>query len=308
MPVKRGSQHRLVAIKEVTYGTTPATPVMQEIVITRFRVNKSMGTTRSAQIRQHPFVDRMLPGRRTQDMEIGAELQLTNHDLLFEMLAGQAFSANVLKMADALIGMTLESQAQVGAGLFDLFTGVFVNRAEITFSAAEDAPIGITFGLGALTSELDGATTIASSVTAAADINPFVFQEAEITIGGVERPVSAMTVRAERTVDPLWVGGSYFPREQVPGDFTVTGSLTVPYEDDVESGRLEGFTDAPVVILCNTLGGVATSLTITLHKTKYLSMSKEVAGRGMRTQEIDYEAYYSPADATVMTITRDVTP
>jgi hypothetical protein len=36
-------------------------------------------------------------------------------------------------------------------------------------------------------------------------------------------------------------------------------------------------------------------------------MGKEVAGRVARTQEIDWEAVYSPADLTVMTITRDNT-
>lgn len=307
MPVKRGSQHRLVAILEATYGTTPATPVMSEIVLTRLRINKQMGVVRSAQIRQHPFVDRMLPGRKTQDLEIGAELQVGNLDLLFQMLAGAAFATDTLKMADALKGATLESQSQVGAGLFDQFVGAFVNRAEFTFSATEDAAIGVTFGLGALTSELDAPTTIATSVTAAADVDPLVFMDTVITIGGVARPVSAMTIRAERAVDPLWVGGSYVPREQVPGDFTVSGSLTIPFEDNVESTRLEGFTSAAIVVPCLSQSGT-TGVTLTLHKVNYMSMGKEVAGRGARVQEIDWEAVYSPADLTVMTITRDNAP
>jgi hypothetical protein len=226
MPVKRGSQHRLVAIREVTYGTTPATPVGVEIPLTRLRVNKQMGVVRSAQIRQHPFVDRMLPGRKTQDLEIGAELQVENLDILIELLCGAAFATNSVKMVDALKGMTLESQAQVGAGLFDQFIGAFVNRGELTFNASEDAAIGVTFGLGALLSELDAPATIFTSVTNAADRNPLIFMDTIITIAGVARPVSAMTIRAQRAVDPLWVGGSYQPREQVPGEVTLTGSPT----------------------------------------------------------------------------------
>lgn len=306
MPVKRGSQHRLVAIREVTYGTTPATPVGVEIPLTRLRVNKQMGVVRSAQIRQHPFVDRMLPGRKTQDLEIGAELQVENLDILIELLCGAAFATNSVKMVDALKGMTLESQAQVGAGLFDQFIGAFVNRGELTFNASEDAAIGVTFGLGALLSELDAPATIFTSVTNAADRNPLIFMDTIITIAGVARPVSAMTIRAQRAVDPLWVGGSYQPREQVPGEVTLTGSITIPYEDDVESSRLEGFTNAVIVVPCLSQDG-STGITITMHKVNYLSMGKEVAGRVARTQEIDWEAVYSPADLTVMTITRDNT-
>ncbi|AKU43438.1 tail subunit [Caulobacter phage Sansa] len=306
MPVKRGSQHRLLAIKETVYGTTPATPTMLEILLTRLRVNKQMGVTRSGTIRQHPFVDRMLPGRKTQDLEIGMELQTNNMDLLFEMLAAKTFSTDVLKMGDGLTSMTLESQAQVGAGLFDHFLGAFVNRMEISFSANEDAAIAVTIGFGALSSELDATATLATAVTEAVDVDPLVFFDSVVNIAGVARPVTALTIRAERTVEPLWVGGSYLPRENVPGDFTLSGSLTIPYEDAVESARLEGFVDADLEVVCLSASG-DTGITFAVPKLKYMSMGKEVAGRGARYQEIDYEAYYDRTEQTVLVITRDNT-
>lgn len=302
--VKRGSQHRLGIILEVTYGTTPATPALVELPITRLRKNVSMGAIRSGQIRSHPFLDRMLPGSKTQDLEIGGELQYGNYDILLQMLAGTAWSTDVLKMGDALLGATMESRMSGGTALYDQFTGVFVNRAEFSISAEEDAPVGVTFGLAALTSELDATTSLATTTPNAADRNPYVYNDGVTEIATVSRPITSITFRCERAVDPLRVIGSNVAREWVPGDFTLTGSLTVPMEDAIESARLESFTSVPIHLRLNE----GTSfIDFLIHKAKYTTMGRSVEGRGALMQEIEFEAHYDSTAATVLTITRSAT-
>ena len=303
MPVKRGSQHRLGMILEVTYGTTPATPAMTEVPITRLRKNKSMGAIRSAQIRSHPFLDRLLPGFKTQDLEIGAELQHGNYDSLLQLLAGQAWATNVLKMGDGLLSATMESRMSGGTILYDQFTGVFVNRAEFSISADQDAPVSVTFGLAALTSELDATVALASTTPAAADKNPFTYLDGLTEIATVVRPVTSVTFRCERAVDPLRVIGSAVAREFVPGDFTLTGALTMPIEDALESARLEGFTNAPPHPRCSEPGGTV-YLDFLIPQVKFLSMGRSIEGRGGLMQEVEFEAIYDTSSATVMTITR----
>lgn len=298
--VKRGSQHRLGIILETVYGTTPATPAMVELPITRLRKNKSMGAIRSAQIRSHPFLDRMLPGARTQDLEVGAELQPQNHDVLLQMLAGQAWASDKLKIGDALLGATLESRSGPAPLLYDQFIGAFVNRFEITISAEEDAPVGVTFGMGALTSELDATTSLATTNPDPADVDPFTYIEGLTELNGVARPVTSITFRAERTVDPLRVIGSADPRENVPGDFNVTGSITTPFEDGVESGILEAFTTVPIHVRV----GSTAYLDFLIPSVKYMSLGRSVEGRGALMQEIEFEAIYNRTEGTVLVIER----
>ena len=304
MAVKRGSQHRLGMILEVTYGTTPATPAFTEIPITRLRKNKSMGAIRSAQIRSHPFLDRMLPGAKTQDLEIGAELQYANYDSLLQLLAGAAWSSDVLKMSDGLLSASMESQMSGGTALYDQYTGVFVNRAEFSISAEQESPIGVTFGLAALTSELDATVSLATTNPAAADRNPFTYIDGLTEIDGDPRPVTSMTFRCERAVDPLRVIGSANARQMVPGDFTLTGSITVPLEDGVESGQLESFASVPIHVRLAEPGGT-TYLDFLIHLAKFMSLGRSIEGRGALMQEIEFEAIYSSAESTVMTITRE---
>lgn len=303
MPVKRGSQHRLGIVLEVTFGTTPATPALTELPIMRLRKNKSMGAIRSAQIRSHPFLDRLLPGRKTQDLEIGAELQHSNYDMLLQLLAGQAWATNVLKIGDALLSATLESRMSGGTALYDQFVGAYVNRFEMSVSADEEAPVGVTFGLGALTSELDSTTSLATTTPAAADKNPFVYIDGLTEINGSPRPVTSITFRCERATDPLRVIGAQTDREVVPGDFTLTGTLTMPLEDGVESAILEAFTSVPIHLRLAEPGGTV-YLDFLIHLVKYTSMGRSIENRGALFQEVEFEAIYSSAQSTIMTITR----
>jgi len=303
MAVKRGSQHRAVGILEASYGVTPATPAMKELLLTRLRPGKGIGAIRSGQIRTHPFTDKMMRGRGTQDLEFGGELQHANYDDFLQMLAGQAWASNVLKIGDGLVGMTVESQSGGSPALFDQYTGYYINRCEVSISATEDAPIGVTFGGSAQTSELDATTTLATSVVPAAEKLPFVYGDGSVSIGGTSRAVTACTFRVERTVDPIRVIGSYSDYEQVPGDVVITGTLTIPYENATDSARLEGFTDAAIVLRTANVGG-AVYLDWALHNAKYVSMSRPVDGRGARMQDIEFEAYYNTAQATGLTITR----
>lgn len=300
MAVKRGSQHRLGIILEAVYGTTPATPALTEVPITRLRKNVAMGAIRSGQIRAHPFLDRIIPGAKTQDLEIGAELQAGNFDIFLQLLAGQAWSANVLKMADALLGATLESRMSGGTVLYDQFTGAFVNRIEFSISAEDDAPVGITIGMAALTSELDATVSLATTTPASADTDPFTYIDGLTEIDGVPRPVTSITFRAERTVDPLRVIGSSQAREMVPGDFTLSGSLVVPLEDAVDSTILESFESVPIHVRL----GSTVYVDFLIHLAKYLSLGRSVEGRGALMQEIEFEAHYDATAQTVMTITR----
>lgn len=300
MSAARGSKHVLRMIKEVTYGTTPATPTMFEIPFNTFNKDVAVGMIRSGQIRAHPFVDRLIKGPETNDLTLNTELQDDTHDLLLEGLCGAAFASNVVKVTDALVGSTFESE-HLAPHLFDTFTGACINRGEFVFSAQPDSVIQANYGLMCQAGQLDQTATIATASTAPPDSDPFVFTEATVTIGGSARPVTALTFTLQRTINPLWVLGSVIPREYVPSDVTLTGQITIPLEDATESARLKGFTAAALVAAC-TKG--ADSRTFTMPKINYAKMGRQIQNRGVILQAIDFEAKFDSASNTVMSIGR----
>lgn len=302
MPAGRGSRHKLQLIKEVTFGTTPATPAMIEIPVTSYTPNIDVGVIRSNQIRSHPFVDRLLHGVDTFDHEMGVELQDDNFDVLFELLCGDTWATNALKAKDVLSSCTLES-AHADLTLFDQYVGTFIRRCEISCQAAEDAAVTATFGLMSKSGTLDAATTLANSQVAATDVDPFVFADATVTINAVSRPVTAVSMVMERSVDPLRVLGTRAPREYIPSDFTLTGQITIPLEDNVESGRLVGFSNAPLVVKVGD-AGQTNWRQFSIPKVKYKKMGRPINNRGVILQTIDWEAHRDSVTDTVVNITR----
>jgi hypothetical protein len=296
----RGSKHKLKLIKESVLGTTPATPTMLEIPINTYSPDVSVNVIRSEQIRTHPFVDRLLQGAQTNDFQIVTELQDDNHDLLLELLTGQAWSSDVTKFADVLVGASMESEHS-DLTLFDQFTGACIKQAQFNFPAQADGKVTAQYDLLALTGVMDQGTTIATAVTAASAPDPYTFAQATVTIGGASKPVTSLTITAARQIDPLYLLGTRQPSEYIPSAVTVTGQIVIPLVNANESARLIGFTEAALVAVCTQSGN---SRTFTLPKINYAKMSRPIQNRGVILQTIDFEAKYDITSGTVMSIGR----
>lgn len=301
MTVQRGSTAKLVVIKEVTPGTTPATPTMLEMPVVSFSPNSNIGVLKSEQIRSHPFTDKMLDGRFMHEFGIDFELQDGVHDTLLETFLGSTISAKAIKFTDALKTLSMEEQIGGGSSLFNHFLGAYLNRLSISAAASDTAPVRVSTSGTALTATLDDSATIATAVTAAANNDPFIFADASLTANATAVPVVSGTINLERVVDPLMLWNSRNPREFVPGAATASGSIVVPYDDAVQANILEAFTDAALVFKFANKG-VTTYRQFTFPKTKFVRLGRTVDGRGGRMQQIDWEAYYDSTSATICTM------
>lgn len=299
MSVIRGSQHKLVGIAEVTFGVTPATPVMLELPITNFNPTSNSGTMESAQLRAHPFVDQLLSTVFSHSIGLDWEMQANNQDSLIQMLCGDTWTTNVVKVKDVLSSMTIESQNN--GTLFSQYTGFFIGKTSVSVGSGDNAPIKITATGMAKAATLDAGATIASSVTAAAANTPMVFTGASATISGSAVALTNISFDLERTVNPLQLIGATTPREYVPAQVKLSGSLTVPYDAGAQSTVFAGFTDAPLVLTC---AQGAKSFAFSIPKTKFTSFGRQVNQRGAILQSINWEAYYDTSSSTVMSITR----
>lgn len=299
MAVLRGSVEKLVQIPEVTFGTTPATPVMIEVLKTGFTPKDSQTVLRSAQIRTHPYVDRMLYGRFVHDIQLDTEMQAASHDPLFQVMFGSTISAKAMAFADALKSMTLEDQN--GASNFNQYTGAFFTKMSVSASASDTTPVKVSYTGQAKAGTLDASSTLATSVTAATPVDPFIFADATLTVAGSATAVMSGNFDLNRAVDPLMLWGSRIPREFIPADVTCTGKITVPYDTGAQSTIVTAFSDAALVWKFGNVG-ITTFRQFTMPKTKLVDISRPITTRGGMMQDVDFEAYYDSGSSTICTL------
>lgn len=306
--VNRGSTSQLAVIKETTAGTTPSTPTLQAIPFTSFTPKATVTVMRSNNIRSHPFTDKLSPGRLMHEFGLEVELAGATHDILLETFFGGTITTKALKFLDALKSMTIEEK--VATGDFNQWTYGVLSSLAITASAGDTTPVKMSFNGMAKAATLDAAATIATSVTPALDIEPFTFIGATLGVDASPTPVGSGTINFDRQVDPLMLLGSQNPREFVPGTATVTGTITVPYDDTgAGSGAtmataVTGFADKALVWNFGNTGNTSFRK-FTLPKTKFISLGRSLSDRGMRMQEINYESVYDSTSTTIATMTTE---
>lgn len=305
MPVQRGSTSQVTVIKEATAGTTPATPTMVEMPVVSFTPTHTNAVFKSSQIRAHPFIDQMAQGRLSHDFGLEVELAGAVHDTLFETMFGSVIATKTMKFLDALLSLTIEEK--IATGVFNQFTYGCFSQMTISASASDTAPVKVAFTGMARNGVLDAAATLATVVTPAASTTPFTFAGGTATLAGNATPISAGSLQFQRQVDPLVLLGAVLPREFVPSLVDITGTMTVPYDaSGFGSGAtiaplLTGFTDvAQVWKFADASAAVFRQFTIP--KTKFLSLGRSLSDRGMRMQNVNWEAIYDGTSTTACTL------
>lgn len=302
MAIIRGSTHLLQAIKEVTFGTTPATPALTELPLTNLQKKSAQTEIKSAQIRSHPYVDRIMYGQFVHSIQLDVEAQAATHDMLFETMFGGTISAKSLAFADVLKSLSMESSAGGGSSKFDQFTGAFFNKVSVSAAASDTLPVKVSFTGMAKAGTLDASSTLASTQVAATFVDPFIFADATLTAAAVSTAVVSGNFDISRQVDPLMLWASRVPREYVPAAVTITGSITVPYDDATQSTIVTAFSDAALVWTFNN-NGATTFRKFTMPKTKLLDITRTINVRGGIMQQISFEAYYDSGSLTACTMT-----
>lgn len=302
MAIIRGSTHLLQAIKEVTFGTTPATPTMLELPLASLSKKSDQTVLHSGHIRSHPWTDRMMYGRFMHTIGIDFELDGPNHDILFETMFGGTISAKALAFADVLKGLSVESSAGGGSSKFDQFTGTYFDSLSISASASDTEGVKCSVSGMAKVGTLDAAATLATTTTAATFVDPFIFADATLTIATIATAVAAGNIDIKRQVDPLMLWGSRVPREFIPGAVTATGKITIPYDDGVQSALVTAFADNALVFTFNNLGATVFRK-FTFPKAKTPGIARTINTRGGIMQELDWEAYYDTSSTTGVTMT-----
>lgn len=296
--------HKLFAVAEATYGTTPETPLLNNLRHTSCSLALSKESFQSAEINATRNLQDYRHGNRQIGGDIGIELSAGTYDSLLEGLLMGTWTANVLK-----IGQTRKSfsmlrefvdQTTAGQKRFHLATGVELNKLALSMVAgriitgtfgvigrdisySDDDPSGATY---------DGPTTT----------TPMDTFLGSLTIGGSPYDITELSLNIENGLTPnfiLFDDKTSLPSTQL---CNITGEIGVRF---TSATLLEAFDAGTKLALAFTTQDAAgKSYAFSIPKIMLNGGQPDVGGEGPINLKIPFQAVYDTGIGSTMQITR----
>lgn len=301
MAIASGSRHRLAAIAEVTYGTTPATPAFTSLRHNSCNIGLSKDAVESEEIRGDRQITCFRHGNKSVGGDIEGELVYGEYDSLIEAALCGTWSTDVLKAGTTRRSFTVERTFQ-DITQYMRYTGCEVNTMSI--SIAPNSMIGVSFGFIGKDQSIAQTAIAGSSYSALTDTCQFDSFTATINEGGSPIAlVTEMEVTLENGIEPQFVVGSSTTLRPSIGRCNVTGSITVYLEDQAMLTKFQNETESSLDITMTDPDG--NTFQIEIPKLKYNSGQPDVSGEGSVTVSMDFQAIYDSVDASNIVITRN---
>lgn len=301
MAIASGSRHRLAAIAEVTYGTTPTTPAFTSLRHNSCNIGLSKDAVESEEIRGDRQITCFRHGNKSVGGDIEGELVYGEYDSLIEAALCGTWSTDVLKAGTTRRSFTVERTFQ-DITQFMRYTGCEVNTMSI--SIAPNSMIGVSFGFIGKDQSIAQTAIASSTYSTLTDTCQFDSFTATINEGGSPIAlVTEMEVTLENGIEPQFVVGSSTTLRPSIGRCNVTGSITVYLEDQAMLTKFQNETESSLDITMTDPDG--NTFQIEIPKLKYNSGQPDVSGEGSVTVSMDFQAIYDSVDASNIVITRN---
>lgn len=219
------SQTRLAYITEVTYGTTPASPVFKNQRFTSESLNANIENRVSNEIRADRNVTDLIQVGADGGGSVDFELSYGSFDDWLESLMFGTWATNILKNANTQKSFTIEKTFEGGAtDQFHRFTGCVANSLSLEIQAKQIVTGSFEFiAKGATTAQ----AIIASATYTAANSNPVINAAANFasfSMSGVTNPeITSLKLKVTNNLRRQSVVGSLDARGVGTGRFEVTG-------------------------------------------------------------------------------------
>lgn len=301
MATKAASQKtQLGIIKEVTFGTTPATPQLlaQRHSDTAFTLNiEQLQDESKTAARQYFDISQ---GNKTVTGTINGPFSHNNYDTLLECGMLNTWATNSLALGNTRVSLTIE-EGQPDINEYFVYRGFVGNSFSI--SAPNDGIV--TFSMeGMAVAEANNSTTIsAASYTPFADRTAYTHCRGTVTEGGT--PIAyvsgvELTVNNNYSTQNVW--GECDASDLVEGRAQVTGTLTVFFVDTTLYNK---FVSGAASSLSFVLSDGTNTMTFTMPKIKYTAGDKPSANSSdPRTITLSFEAFAPSSVGSALTITR----
>lgn len=301
MAIASGSRHRLAAIAEVTYGTTPTTPAFTTLRHNSCNIGLSKDAVESEEIRGDRQITCFRHGNKSVGGDIEGELVYGEYDSLIEAALCGTWSTDVLKAGTTRRSFTVERTFQ-DITQYMRYTGCEVNTMSI--SIAPNSMIGVSFGFIGKDQSIAQTAIASSTYSTLTDTCQFDSFTATINEGGSPIAlVTEMEVTLENGIEPQFVVGSSTTLRPSIGRCNVTGSITVYLEDQAMLTKFQNETESSLDITMTDPDG--NTFQIEIPKLKYNSGQPDVSGEGSVTVSMDFQAIYDSVDASNIVITRN---
>jgi len=301
MAIASGSRHRLAAIAEVTYGTTPTTPAFTTLRHNSCNIGLSKDAVESEEIRGDRQITCFRHGNKSVGGDIEGELVYGEYDSLIEAALCGTWSTDVLKAGTTRRSFTIERTFQ-DITQYVRYTGCEVNTMSI--SIAPNSMVGVSFGFIGKDQSIAQTAIASSSYSALTDTCQFDSFTATISEGG--SPIALVTeaeITLENGIEPQFVVGSSTTLRPSIGRCNVTGSITVYLEDQAMLAKFQNETESSLDLTLTDPDG--NTFQIEIPKLKYTSGQPDVSGEGSVTISMDFQAIYDSVDASNIVITRN---
>src|SRR5215207_5088414 len=132
MPIATGGQHGMSIVKEVTYGTTPGSPVMKALRNNGTTLNPDKDSITSEELRGDRMISDLRHGNRRPRGDIPFELSYGSQDDLLEAALFGLWTTNVLKAGVTMNSYTIERRF-TDIAQYVRFTGCIVDTLTLEF-------------------------------------------------------------------------------------------------------------------------------------------------------------------------------
>lgn len=301
MAIASGSRHRLAAIAEVTYGTTPTTPAFSTLRHNSCNIGLSKDAVESEEIRGDRQITCFRHGNKSVGGDVEGELVYGEYDTLIEAALCGTWNTDVLKAGTTRRSFTVERTFQ-DITQYVRYTGCEVNTMSI--SIAPNSMVGVSFGFIGKDQSIAQTAIALSTYSTLTDTCQFDSFTATINEGGSPIAlVTEMEVTLENGIEPQFVVGSSTTLRPSIGRCNVTGSITVYLEDQAMLTKFQNETESSLDVTLTDPDG--NTFQIEIPKLKYNSGQPDVSGEGSVTVSMDFQAIYDSVDASNIVITRN---
>lgn len=300
------SQTRLGSIAEVTYGTTPSTPVFLVQRMTAESLNANIENVVSNEIRADRNVTDLIQVGQNAGGSVDFELSYGSYDPWLESLMFSTWSGDVLKNGTTQKSFTLEKKFEVGStDQYHRFTGAVVNSMNLKMEAGAVVTGTFDFLAKGFVSDqaiISGATYTAANtnsvMNAAVDFGSLALTGAS----GIE--LMSLELNVTNNLRQQRVIGSLDSRGIGTGRFEVTGSLTAYFEDEA---LYELFINGDPSDLTFTLTDSAgNEYEFVVGNLKFETASVAAGGNDQDVMvDMTFRGLYDSGDAATLKITRD---
>lgn len=219
------SQTRLAYITEVTYGTTPASPVFKNQRFTSESLNANIENRVSNEIRADRNVTDLIQVGSEAGGSVDFELSYGSFEDWLESLMYGTWASNILKNGNTQKSFTIEKTFEAGAtDQYHRFTGCIANSLSLDIQAKQIVTGSFEFlAKGATTAQ----AIIASATYTAANSNPVINAAtnfASFSMSGVTSPeITSLKLKVTNNLRRQPIVGSIDARGIGTGRFEVTG-------------------------------------------------------------------------------------